>query len=431
MTPEARNAIIPHLTLCEALVLPDPFPSLSIEHYLTKHEGTLDISPPRVPTYCARTLHRLCELLSPVLALPGLPPLTGLHIPAPSLHSVTTISPLTSFMSSLTRLCITHGKTTYPELAAKKGPKAIYYRELNAILSHTSPATLRHLSITGLLKTSPCDPDITRRFTTLTALTHLRIPVPQNQADTFLHHFLSSLHTLSSLQDLTITHAYPSKLRYPGNLPPSLTRLHACGPSAGIAQIARFFTRSPLQEPPTHVRDVTLVCEPGRNPGAIKIEAADADWINRMVHGLIHSEGRCRLHVSPGGPEEISAESEVTSLGVIDSHFAVPGADEPPRQLETIWHAPPGKGFLDRALNTMHRLVEGPCMRALSMAVDRHFGPKAEPFEQAVHGMLAESRLDALSILRCIDAVRQSAIWCARDWIGLPVRLLAAFHYRF
>lgn len=252
LTHRTISALLPHLTFCEALVMPTPFPAMALEHYLATNNGTLDLSPPRVPAYKPRTLLRLCELLSPLL--PDAPHMTGLHIPMPCLHSLEPIMPLTPVLSSLTRLSLTHGKVTYDSLLCN--PASLPCGVLAELLNTVVPSALRHLSVAGPLRVSSTDRDITRRLSRFTALTFLRIPSPQHPSP-------QKLLTLSmpSLSFLSISHIggplfYPGsrgrqqdapageptsqqlKPREPEVNLPALTRLHACGTTSGVAYAA-------------------------------------------------------------------------------------------------------------------------------------------------------------------------------------------------
>lgn len=107
--------IVPHLSLCEALLLPSPFPVKALAHHLATYNGTLDLSPPRVPVFTPEDLSYMCRQLEPLI--PYVPQVTGLNIPGPCLQALDDIITLTSALPSLSNLHVTPGHVTDNSLA--------------------------------------------------------------------------------------------------------------------------------------------------------------------------------------------------------------------------------------------------------------------------------------------------------------------------
>ena len=358
LDPLSIRCLLPHLALPEALMLPSPFPEMALEHYVKATNGILDLSPPRIPAYTPRTLLRMCELIS--LVLPTTAPVLALHVPAPCLHSPDILTALFPVLTSLTRLCITHGKVTYTDLSS---PKSLQCSVLAAVLARLSTSSLRHLSVSGPLKCTPGEPDICRLLGTFTALTHLRMPVPQQKPQTFLAD-LFSLPSLSSLHTLAITHTQSGTrtARQPTPMP-SLQRLHACGTAAATAEIMDTCLR--------WVRDT-------RAPGDIEevkllTRAAPSSEPRPDVVAFMESlqtlQPACRSFFSTLMPPDATLTC-MDGLGVEMGNALPVDAATPPR-LRTVWQLlPPGGGsLLTRFPCDTPLPIAAPALRELTFAM--------------------------------------------------------------
>ena len=225
ITAEAATAIVPHLSFCESLLLPPPFPSAALAHYLRQTGGVLDLSPPRFPASSPGTLRHACELIAPLLA--HTPPLTALHVPAQCISFLQPLEPLAPHLNTLTRLCLTLGHVL------AEGPTDIGLlepRDAVVVLERLSPSALRHLSIDADL--DPNSAAVHRLLCSFTGLTSLRLNNPPR-----------ALPRLKSLSSLFLTHV-PSRAADDAafSAPPSLAHIHAIGPAGAVQQLRSVLT---------------------------------------------------------------------------------------------------------------------------------------------------------------------------------------------
>eukprot|EP00892_Ulva_mutabilis_P003783 jgi/Ulvmu1/1777/UM118_0017.1 len=413
LDPLSAAALVPHLTLCEALILPTPFPALALEHHITISSGLLDLSPPRVPTFTLRRFTQLCDLVCPLLA--SLPPIRALHLPAPCLHSAATLAPLAPALSSLTRLCITHGRVSYSELY---NPRSLPCSILAAALTHLSPTSLRHLSVAGPLKAAKGDVDICRLLGSFTALTYLQIPVPSQRANNFVPQLVAQL-THMALETLSLTHvpegirvsapadSDPSQQRTPL---PGLQRFHACGSLDGVGSAASACFERLLHMPTEDDED-----EPAR------LDIKEFKLISRvgtpMLIGTLaprepmpECQRRCSNCFCTALGDASYISDRVTGLGVVScSNVLV--FDGPPRpNLRTAWQvitADPS-GLLERYPYAAPIPCHAPALRVLTMAMH----PEVDMYEPISVRVIAA----ALSgLLRC-------AVLCVLYTSDLPPR---------
>eukprot|EP00892_Ulva_mutabilis_P008603 jgi/Ulvmu1/6114/UM027_0092.1 len=181
-------AIVPHLTLSEALPLPPPVPAAAVSHYLGTTGGVLDLSPPRAPVYTPSDLRHAAKLIAPLLA--GGPRLTALHAPASCITSVDSLGPLAARLNTLTRLCLVNG---FDSTRADNASPRILPHVAADLLGRLAPSALRHLSIDAVLDAN--SPAVHRLLCSFTAVTALRLHTPPRA---FPH--------LKSLSSLFLTH---------------------------------------------------------------------------------------------------------------------------------------------------------------------------------------------------------------------------------
>ena len=169
MTTAAAAAVAQHLTLCEALLLPAPFPAQGLSHFLTASGGVLDLCPPRVPAFTPDDLRALCRQISPLIATS--PPISAVRIPAPCLPPSGQLIPaIASVLGKVTELSITHGKVSYTDMSQ---PHYLDPKTVAAVLRCLSPVALRKLAVDAILDVT-ADP-IHGLLSSFTGLTYLRV----------------------------------------------------------------------------------------------------------------------------------------------------------------------------------------------------------------------------------------------------------------
>ena len=248
LQPPAVAAVARHLTLCEALLLPPPFPAEALAHTLSLTAGVLDLSPPRVPAHTPAALQNITRSLGPLLAAG--PPLQALHIPAPCLTSLQPLEFVVPHFSTLTRLCITHGNVTYTGVACPCPLPAATCGTIEAILEVLSPARLRHLSIDALL--DPNAKPMHRLLRSFTALTSLRL----NALPRALRH-------MPSLTSLFLTHlparspAKDDEARWLSDAATPLQRIHVSGAAPAVLGVYQRVAAK-CASPPARARPRTI-----------------------------------------------------------------------------------------------------------------------------------------------------------------------------
>lgn len=233
-TAASVSAIVAHLTLCEALACPAPFPTVAVCHYLETTAGHLDLSPPRVPTHSRPLLHRLCTSLAPLLTtLPSLA-ITTLSLPAAALRGSGQLPllPIVSLLGHVTSLQITleppqpvTPNATHTNLSSSA---------MHALLLHLSPAALRSISAPAPLSPCPAADQVFETLSSFTGLTSLTIGLV---AHPMRAHF-TAMASLPALKRLHLTHAPRAVLALgPVRLAPTLTQLHVIGNGAAARHI--------------------------------------------------------------------------------------------------------------------------------------------------------------------------------------------------
>eukprot|EP00892_Ulva_mutabilis_P001439 jgi/Ulvmu1/11296/UM074_0011.1 len=292
VTPASVSAILPHLTLCEGLACPDPFPSFALSHFLSVTPGHLDLSPPRVPTHSRPLLHRLCSSIAPLLADIDLATsLTTLSVPVTALRGsgqlpVTPIAPLLGH--------VTHLRVTPEPAAPSAAPSAAPATQSNlsssallALLQHLSHGALCHVSAPVPLSPCPAAGDVFNTLATFTGLTSLTIGLPAHPARA---HF-TAMAALPTLKRLHLTHAPRAVLALgPVRLAPSLTRLHATGNGPATRHILASSALSFNHPLPQTLTDIGA--DPRANFPGCPITAAENRTIKNKFDALIQTPRR-------------------------------------------------------------------------------------------------------------------------------------------
>lgn len=252
-------AITRHLKLCEVLVLPRFFHLLGLQQLLEATGGVLDLSPPRVSIKSAADLRLVSEAVIKTRYLQR-KPLKGLNIPAFCLTSLQPIEPLLPLFPTLTRLCLTHGKSSghaVDELTVMPTEVAV------AVLQHLSPGGIRHLIIDAFvhINHTPLHSLLTQ-FSDLQALRVGGWPL--------------AIRLMPALQDLSLVGIpWPQNRTDPPNLNPrlrqvpALQRVHLCGTAGAVCQGYGSFTGHRKGE---KVHDVSLAVP--RGPRDLRLPAA-------------------------------------------------------------------------------------------------------------------------------------------------------------
>lgn len=265
MTSASVSTIVPHLTLCESLACPAPFPSLAVTHYLDEDPGHLDLSPPRVPTHSRPLLHRLCTSIAPLLSsLPSLPTrLSSLTVPVTALRGSGQL-PLLPLASLLTHVTFLRISPEPPQPAPTDGsPTNLSSSALHALLMNMSPASLRHISAPVPLSPCPAAAQVFDILSTFTGLTSLTLGLPEHPARSQF----TAMASLPALRCLHLTHTPRAVLALgPVRLAPTLTRLHATGNGAATRHIlasSALSFNNPLPQTLTDIGANPRACLPG------------------------------------------------------------------------------------------------------------------------------------------------------------------------
>jgi len=251
----AKAAIVRHVTLCEALCLPEAFHMAALSCHLSTTRGVLALSAPHVPTDTAASLLQMCRLVGPLVAARsagGGPRLAALHIPAKCLagpHNAELAAALQPLVTALRSLTITHGQVAYEEL---ERPCHLRSAAVTPLLAQLSPAKLRSLAIDAIVDVN-AEP-VHERLAALTKLTHLRVSgVPR------------SLASMASLRSVHLMHVANVSNKDMLNLTSNARGgVQAYGEAAAAERVHRAI----LQQP--HTADGVkgdVYCAAGHQPG--------------------------------------------------------------------------------------------------------------------------------------------------------------------
>lgn len=317
-------AIVPHLTLCEALACPAPFPTLAISHYLESTSGHLDLSPPRVATHSRPLLHRLCTSLAPLISpVEQNPVITALSVPAAALRGTGQLPllPIASILSHVTCLSITpEPRQVTVQSPANASQANLSSSALHSLLQHMSPATLRHISAPIPLSPCPAADHVFETLATFTGLTSLTLGLPAHPVRA---HF-TAMASLPSLRRLHLTHAPRAVLALgPIRLAPTLTRLHVIGNGPATRHILASSALSFNAPLPQTLIDIAA--EPCAELPGCAVTAAENRTIKNKFDTLVQTPRRSLLlPLGTTHPDDLPSSTLTTlrrlALSVTDTH---------------------------------------------------------------------------------------------------------------